>query len=109
MTQPKTFGFNFKDNKMELRKYPRKNIDLEVELSYPEEVVVIVHTRDISDGGMFLILDGVESPPVIGELVHVKLVGESAIKETLPESAAVVVHTDATGIGLAYVEIELDD
>ena len=64
MTQPETFGFNCKDNKMELRKHPRKNIDLEVELSYPEEVV-IVHTRDISDGGMFLILDGVKSPPVM--------------------------------------------
>ena len=70
---------------------------------------MIVHTRDISDGGMFRILEGVESPPVIGERCHVKLVGESATKETLPESAAVIVHKDTIGVGLAYVEIELDD
>ena len=94
---------------MDLRKHPRKDIDLEIELSYPDAEPVIVHTRDISDGGMFLILEGVEKPPVIGELVHVKLVGESAKKETLPESAAVIVHKDAVGVGLAYVEIELDD
>ena len=94
---------------MDLRKHPRKDIDLEIELSYPDAEPVIVRTRDISDGGMFLILDGVESPPVIGELVHVKLVGESAKKETLPESSAVIVHKDAVGVGLAYVEIELDD
>ena len=93
---------------MELRKHPRKDIDLEVELSYPDAEPVIVHTRDISDGGMFLILDGLEQKPGIGELVNVKLVGESAKKETLPESAAVVVHKDSLGIGLAYVEIELD-
>ncbi|MDH5471523.1 MAG: PilZ domain-containing protein [Gammaproteobacteria bacterium] len=94
---------------MEQRKYPRKEIDLEVELSYLDAEPVIVHTRDISEGGLFLIMDSVEKRPVIGELVYVSLVGESANRETLPESAAVVVHQDAMGIGLAYVEMELDD
>ena len=104
----KISGFKFKDDEMELRKYPRKEIDLEVELSYQDAEPVIVHTRDISQGGMFLFLNDIEIRPVIGELVYVKLVGESAMKETLPESVAVVVHQDTSGIGLAYVEMELD-
>lgn len=94
---------------MEKRRYPRKEIDLEVELSSPDADPVIVHTKDISDGGMFLLIGEAEGRPMIGELVHVRLVGESAEKQTLPESAAVVVHTDSVGIGLAYVEMELDE
>ena len=30
-------------------------------------------------------------------------------QETLPENAAVVVHKDSTGIGVAYVKMELDE
>ncbi|MDH5766224.1 MAG: PilZ domain-containing protein [Gammaproteobacteria bacterium] len=93
---------------MDKRKYQRKEIDLEVELSYPDISPMIVHTRDVSAGGMFILLDNAEKRPIIGEMVHVKLVGESAAQEVLPESAAIVVHQDPTGVGLAYIEMELD-
>ncbi len=93
-----------------MRKSPRKEIDLEVELSSPGVQAQIVHTRDISDGGMFLTMNETDNIiPAIGEVVELKLVGESVAKETLSESAAVVVHRSATGIGLAYVKMELDD
>ena len=42
---------------MENRKSPRRNATLEIELSYPSGDKKIVSSRDISDGGIFLILD----------------------------------------------------
>jgi len=92
-----------------MRKSVRKDIDLEIELSSPDVETQIVHTRDISDGGMFLHMNETDNViPTIGEVVELRLVGESSAKETLAESAAVVVHRLTTGIGLAYVKMELD-
>ena len=93
---------------MENRKSPRRNVILEVELSFPSGDKQIVSTRDISDGGIFLILDQLDRP-ILGELLGVKLVGDSAEKETLPGTDAVVVHQDQEGIGLAFIQIELDE
>ncbi len=93
---------------MENRKSPRRNIILDVELSYPTGDRQIVCTRDISDGGLFIILDQLDRP-VMGELVGVKLLGDSAKNEVLPGTDAVVVHQDSEGIGLAFIQIELDE
>jgi len=93
-----------------MRQSERKEIDLEVELSSHEVEAQIAHTRDISDGGMYLFMNENDHiVPAIGEVVELRLVGASADRETLPESAAVVVHKANTGVGLAYVKMELDD
>ncbi len=91
----------------EKRKHPRRPVELEVELSYPSGDVKTVKTRDVSEGGLFLILDKLEKP-VLGELVGVKLVGDSADEEVFPSEEAVVVRYAADGIGLAFIEIEVD-
>ena len=93
---------------MENRKYPRRNVTLEVELSYPTGDKQIVHTRDISEGGLFLVLDKLDRP-ILGELLGVKLVGDSVDKEVLPGDDAVVVHQEPEGIGLAFIQMELDE
>jgi len=93
---------------MENRKSPRRDVILDVELSYPSGDKQVVSTRDISEGGIFLILDQLDRP-VLGELVGVKLKGDSAEKETLPGTEAIVVHQEPQGIGLAFIQIEVDE
>jgi len=41
------------------RKSERRAISLEIELVYPSGESRIAHTRDMSDGGLFLIIDKV--------------------------------------------------
>jgi len=93
---------------MENRKSPRRNLMLDIELSYPTGGKQVACTRDISDGGIFIILDQPDRP-LLGELVSVKLVGNSAGKDILPGTDAVVVLQDPEGIGPAFIQIELDE
>lgn len=60
----------------------------------------VVKTRDVSDGGLFLITDGVEMPPV-GTLV------QGQVQETLREAPMVkmeVVRIEPAGIGLRFLD-----
>ena len=93
---------------IESRKSPRHLIHLDVELTYPSGEHHQAVTRDISDGGMFVLISS-ELRPVIGELVSVRLIGANNNIHALPASEAVVVHAAPQGIGLAYIFIELDD
>ena len=90
---------------MEKRKFPRKEIILSVKISYPTGESQLVHTRDISDGGMFLILEELDRP-IIGELVSVELTDENDNKDVLPSSEAVVVREESEGIGLSFIEMD---
>lgn len=90
----------------EKRKYPRRKAHLEVELSFPSGEKVIVRTRDISEGGVFLVLDKLRRP-VIGEVVNVRLNNnEQNAGEVFPSSDAVVVRQEEGGIGLAFIELD---
>ena len=90
------------------RRSERRAVVLEIELTYPSGETQIVHTRDISEGGLFLIVEKLKQP-TIGECVGVKLSGESIGEEVLPSADAVVVHQAQAGIGLAFIEMELDE
>ena len=90
------------------RKHPRRPAVLDVELSYPSGEIKTVKSRDISDGGLFLVMDS-RDKPVIGELIGVKLTGDSARQETLPSGEAVVVHLAADGIGVAFIEMDFEE
>lgn len=90
---------------MDKRKSPRKDITLSVKIIYPSGESQVVDTRDISDGGMFLILDKLERP-IIGELVTVELTDDPKNTEALPGSEAVVVRQESDGIGLSFIEME---
>lgn len=90
------------------RKYPRRPVDLELEIRFPSGQTRTVHTRDISEGGLFLLLSRTEQP-MLGEMIGVQLIGESATQEVLPSGEAIVVHCADDGIGVAFIEMELDD
>ena len=90
----------------ELRKHPRREIHLEVELSFPTGEKQTVRTQDISDGGIFLVVDKLRRP-LIGEVVEVKIINDE--KNTgiqLPSNDAVVVRQEEGGIGLAFIELD---
>ena len=92
----------------ESRRSLRQSVQFDIELTYPSGEHHRAVTRDVSEGGVFVLMNS-KSRPVLGELVAIRLIGESANKIILPSTAAVVVHTAPQGIGLAYIFIELDD
>jgi len=93
---------------IESRKSPRYPVHLDVELIYQSGAQHHAVTRDVSDGGMFVLINS-ELRPILGELVTIRLTGNSIQKIALPSNEAVVVHTAPQGIGLAYIFMELDD
>ena len=95
---------------MEKRRSPRKNVTLNIKIIYPSGDSQTVHTRDISDSGLFLILDKLDRP-LIGELVTVELLDEPLDTEIFPSSEAIVVRQESEGIGLAFIEMDfaMDD
>ncbi len=93
----------------ELRKYPRREIHLEVELGFPSGEKKTVRTLDVSHGGVFLIVDKLRRP-IIGEVVEVKIINDTPNAETLfPSNDAVVVRQEENGIGLAFIELDFDN
>jgi len=90
----------------EQRKFQRHQLHIEVELGFPSGEKQIVRTRDVSQGGVFLVLDKLRRP-VIGEVVTVKL-GESSQDSgvVFPSTDAVVVRQEEGGIGLAFIELD---
>lgn len=89
------------------RKHPRRPVVLNVELSYPSGKTQTVQSRDISEGGLFLVMQ--DDVPMLGEVVGIRLTGDSVGQETLPSEEAVVVHRHVDGIGVAFIEMDLDD
>lgn len=93
----------------EKRKFTRREAHFEVELGLPSGDIRLVGTRDISDGGIFILLDQVQHP-VIGEVVTVKLTANPQnIGESLPSGDAVVVRQEEEGVGLAFIELDFND
>lgn len=87
----------------EQRKHLRIGLVVDIELSLPEKGRVTVRTKNISDGGLFLILDEVELPP-IGTEVQVRLKNQLGDGEDPPINRAMVVRSDPDGIGLEFLE-----
>ena len=87
----------------EQRKHLRIGLVVDIELTLPEQGQVTVRTKNISDGGLFLILDDVDMPPV-GTEVQVRLKNQLGDGEEPPINRAMVVRHDPDGIGLAFVE-----
>lgn len=93
----------------ELRKYPRREVHLEVELNFPSGEKQTVRTQDISDGGVFLVVDKLRRP-IIGEVVEVKIINdEQNTGLAFPSNDAVVVRQEENGIGLAFIELDFSD
>lgn len=93
---------------IEYRKSPRHLVKLHVELTYPSGENHRAYTRDISDGGLFVLI-GQAAQPQLGEVVSLRLLDEQEPHSSLPSTEAVVVHVAPHGIGMAYIFLELDD
>ena len=87
----------------EHRKHIRIGLIVDIELTLPNQKQVTVRTKNISDGGLFLILDNTELPP-IGTEVQVKLKNQLGDGETPPVNRAMVVRNEGSGIGLEFLE-----
>lgn len=80
------------------RQYPRTPIRLKVCLQMSERGEIFAVTRDISDGGLFILIDAEQMPP-IGQEVRVQVQGLPNGMEA-PWVKMRVVRTDSDGIGL---------
>lgn len=70
-----------------------------VKVSHPSIGEIVVNTRDISDGGVFLITEDIEMPPV-GTIVTGQvqgLVGDAPILKME------IVRVEPSGVGLRFV------
>ncbi len=93
----------------EKRKFIRREARFEVELGLPSGGVQLAGTRDVSDGGVFILLDQLLRP-VIGEVVTVKLTANPKnLGESFPSGDAVVVRQEDDGVGLAFIELDFND
>ncbi|MCK4709117.1 MAG: PilZ domain-containing protein [Gammaproteobacteria bacterium] len=88
------------------RRFERFVIAMKVELIYPDGTIHLCTTRNISEGGIFVLLPNTAFPP-LGEMVTINKVSGQDISIELPNDTAVVVHKDENGIGLAFVDLSL--
>jgi hypothetical protein len=86
----------------EHRRFERYAIALEVELSFPGTGKMILNTKDMSDGGVFLHMSGKTMPPLGMELV-LKLTGMVGGEEP-PRVRVRVVRVTEEGIGLEFLD-----
>jgi len=87
----------------ELRRHLRIGLVVEIELTVPGKASANVLTKNISDGGLFLVVDGTQLPP-IGTEVKVRLKNQLGDGEEPPVNRALVVRHEPDGIGLEFIE-----
>jgi len=87
----------------ENRKHLRIGLIVDIELTLPGQDMVNVRTRNISDGGLYLILDDIDLPAVNTE-VKVRLKNQLGDGEEPPVNRAKVVRQEPDGIGLVFLE-----
>ena len=87
----------------ELRRHLRIGLIVEIDLTLPGQQTVQVRTRNISDGGLFLVVEGTKLPAV-GTEVKVRLKNQLGDGEEPPVNRAMVVRHEPDGIGLEFIE-----
>lgn len=87
----------------EQRKHLRIGLIVDIELTLPGEDKMSVRTKNISDGGLFLVLDDSNLPP-LGTEVQVRLKNQLGDGEEPPINRAMVVRAENDGIGLEFLE-----
>ncbi|MDH5570661.1 MAG: PilZ domain-containing protein [Gammaproteobacteria bacterium] len=88
---------------IENRKSLRIGCTVQIELTLDDKSKLNVNTRNISDGGLFLILDDIEIPE-IGTQVSVQLKNNMGDGEEPPITRAEVVRHEPNGIGLKFLD-----
>lgn len=94
---------NLQTNPKNLRRHPRTQIKVSVELTFLDEPYAIVNTRNISEGGMFIEVDTADSFP-IGEMVNVHYLDPlNGNADTFKD--AIIVHVANDGFGISFIEM----
>jgi len=87
-----------------LRRYPRKEIEIEVELLFLEDNTRTLITRNMSEGGLFMPVSNTERYP-LGEMVSLRFKNPlDNYVET--QKDAIIVRLDDDGVAVAFVEID---
>ena len=86
------------------RQFPRKEVQIEIELSFLKDNASTVVTHDMSQGGMFLQVDNSEHYPM-GEMVNLRFKNPLDNYTKTVKDAVIVRHAD-NGIAIAFVEID---
>jgi len=89
----------------EQRQYPRTFLTARIKVIHDSIGEGIYETRDISDGGVFIVAGEKPFPP-LGSMVIVQLQG---LPIPAPEVSMVVVRRGADGFGLSFSGDELDE
>lgn len=88
------------DNMAEKRQYPRMPISSKIRISHPSFGSMVVMTRDVSNGGVFLLMDDIPDLST-GSVV------EGQIQDDVPDRPVVqmeIVRIDPEGVGLRFLE-----
>ena len=86
-----------------LRRFPRKEIQIEVELRFLEDNMRTVITRDMSEGGLFMRIKDTEHYPM-GEMLSLRFKNPfDDFSET--EKDGIIVRQTDDGIAVAFVEM----
>ena len=85
------------------RRFPRKEIQIEVELRFLEDSARTVITRDMSEGGLFMRLKDKDHYPM-GEMVHLQFNDPLNNDERTDKDGVIVRRTD-DGIAVAFIEM----
>jgi hypothetical protein len=84
----------------ERRRYPRLPLSLEVLISHDSLESVVLLTRDISEGGIYVVTDGQQLPPV-----GTRITGQVQSPLTdMPVVVMEVVRIEPEGVGLRFIE-----
>jgi len=86
-----------------LRKHPRKQMKVSVELTFLDQPYAVVNTRNISEGGMFIEVNSAQNFP-IGEMVSVHYLDPlNDDADTFKD--AIIVHKADDGFGICFIEM----
>jgi hypothetical protein len=83
------------------RKHPRHPVTVDIKIAHPDFGEKTVKTRNISDGGLFIVIEPTEMPAV-GEVVKGQVQGAAV---DLPILDMEIVRVEEDGLGLKFVEV----
>jgi len=81
------------------RKHARHPLSVSVKISHPTIGEKIVKTKNISDGGLFLVVESTEMPPV-GEIIRGQIQG----MDNAPIVNMKIVRMEKEGLGLQFID-----
>ena len=84
------------------RKHIRTQLQCKIKITHEAVGEKIVKTRDISDGGVFVVLDSEQIPP-IGSIVTGQVQG---LMDDAPILEMEVVRVEPSGVGLRFINHE---